>query len=86
MLEWRDVLNQKHYRAHTREPQVPFQDGEPLTFTGGSVPLHRDEWLRIDQVAEVFCAFLEGKTFPPFVQWREISALFDFPTGQSELR
>lgn len=81
MLEWRDALNQKHYRGHLGEPQVPFPDGAPLTFTGGSIPLRRDEWFRIDQVSEVFCAFLDGKSFPSFVQWREISELFELPAA-----
>ncbi len=45
-------------------------DGTLLVFRAGKVPMMADEWFRSDQVAEVFCCFLEGREFPSEVRWR----------------
>lgn len=72
VLEWRDESG-RQMRASQSPPIVPFPDGAPLTFSGGAIPLRRGEWFRIEQVIEVFGAFLDGAPFPSFVTWRDVS-------------
>jgi hypothetical protein len=75
LLERRDIASGKHYRASQDPPVVPFDDGAPLSFRGGSIPLRRGEWFRIEQVIEVFLAFSAGEPLPDYIVWRDISDL-----------
>lgn len=45
-------------------------DGTLLVFRGGEIPMMADEWFAIDQVADAFCCFLEGREFPAGIHWR----------------
>lgn len=76
MLERRDAVNRRHYRAHLDTPSKVFPEGTILSFGGGEVKLRADEWLTATMVEETFLAFLEGKAFPASLQWRDVSATF----------
>lgn len=73
LLERRDAGEGRQWRAFLSEPTVPFEDGTELVFGGGRVRLRQDEWLNIDLVVEVFTAFLEGRTLPDSVRWRDLT-------------
>ena len=77
MLEWRDAVNRRHFRAHLDAPSKVFPDGTILTFGGGEVKLKNDEWLTASMVEAAFLAFLEGKPLPAAIGWRDISAMFE---------
>jgi hypothetical protein len=77
MLEWRDAVNRRHFRAHLDASSKVFPDGTILTFSGGEVKLRADEWLTAPMVEEAFLAFLRGQSLPPSIKWRDISAMFD---------
>jgi len=68
-LEWRDLESRRHYRAFVEPPKVPWE--KPATL--GGVLLMPNENLFIDDVIEVFCAFLNGTKFPSDVQWRDVT-------------
>jgi hypothetical protein len=72
-LEWRDEKGHHHYRGYQDPPKVPHPDGTLLMFGGGTIRLNRNEFFFIEQVTEVFLAFLAGHPFPSWVKWREIT-------------
>ena len=74
MLEKRDMASGKHYRAHQDSPSTPFPDGTILSFSGGDISIKNDEWFNIDQVVEVFTAFLRNQDMPKFVKWRDVTS------------
>ncbi|KAF0240808.1 MAG: hypothetical protein FD167_4099 [bacterium] len=82
LLERRNI-NQKHYRAYQNPPIVPpdFKDGTILSFSGGEIPLNRNEWFKIDQVIETFCAFNKKSQFPEYINWKEITSIFSKTLG-----
>jgi hypothetical protein len=69
LLEQRDPTG--HRRAFQAHPVAPHPDGTTLECSAGSIPMNRTDWFLRDQVAEVFLAFSVGRTWPPYVQWRE---------------
>ena len=77
MLEWRDAVNKRHYRAHLDAPSKVFPEGTILSFSGGEVKLRADEWLTAPMVEEAFLAFLKGEPLPASLQWRDISSMFE---------
>jgi len=77
MLEWRDAVNRRHYRAHLDAPSKVFPEGAILSFSGGEVKLRADEWLTAPMVEEAFLAFLKGEPLPASLQWRDISSMFE---------
>lgn len=77
MLEWRDAVNRRHFRAHLEAPSKVFPNGTILTFGGGEVTLQADEWLTAPMVEAAFLAFLEGKPTPDAIRWRDISSMFE---------
>ncbi len=77
MLEWRDAVNRRHFRAHLDSPSKVFPDGTILTFSGGEVKLQADEWLTAPMVEAAFLAFLKGEPLPEAIGWRDISAMFE---------
>lgn len=76
LLEKRNI-NQKHYRAYQNPPIVPpdFKDGTILVFSGGEIPLNRNEWFKMEQVIEAFCAFNKRSQFPEYIKWKEITSI-----------
>ena len=68
-LEWRDVERGRHYRAFVEPPKVPWNEVNLL----GAAQVSPAEILFIDQVVDVFCAFLNGEVFSPEVRWRDIT-------------
>ena len=76
MLEWKDTATARHYRANQETPSTPFPDGSILSFGGGDIPLLNNEWFNIQQVIPIFEAFLDVRSFPANVKWRDITALF----------
>ena len=77
LLEWRDAVNRRHYRAHLDAPSQVFPDGTILGFGGGEVKLQADEWLMAPMVVDAFLAFLKGGPLPAAIRRRDISAMFD---------
>lgn len=77
MLEWRDAINRRHFRAHLDDPSKVFPDGTVLAFSGGEVKLRADEWLTASMVEAAFLAFLQGAPLPDAIRWRDISAMFE---------
>jgi hypothetical protein len=78
LLERRDVLAGRHFRAHHDQPSTVFADNTILAFSGGEVRLASDEWFNATTVADVFSAFLRGDAFPAQVQWRDVTqAVFE---------
>ena len=76
LLEWRDAVNRRHFRAHLDAPSKVFPDGTILAFSGGEVKLKADEWLTVPIVEEAFLAFLKGESLPLAIKWRDITAMF----------
>ena len=76
MLERRDAVNGKHFRAHLDTPSNVFPDGTVLAFGGGELKLAADEWLAAPLVVEAFVAFLNGKALPTTIKWRDMTAMF----------
>ena len=71
MLEWYDVKSMRRLRAFHDKPNAVFPDGTILSFRAGKIPMRSDEWFMSDQVVDVFLAFLNGRTFPEYVHWRD---------------
>lgn len=68
-LEWRDIKGGRHCQAFVDPPNVPWTEPSRL----GSVQVNPEEILFIEQVVDVFCAFLKGESFAPDVYWRDIT-------------
>lgn len=75
MLEKRDAVNRRHYRAYQDESSKVFEDGTELVFGGGRIALRADEWFTATQIEETFLAFLKGNKLPESIKWREITGL-----------
>jgi hypothetical protein len=73
MLERRDAVHGRHYRAHMNERSKVFSDGALLAFGAGKIELAADEWLLASLVAEAFVAFLNGSELPSAILWREVT-------------
>lgn len=74
LLEWRNANSGRHYRAHNEVANPVFPDGTKLAFGGGEIEMKSDEWFNISVVADLFCAFLEGKEIEPHAKWRDVTA------------
>lgn len=72
VLERRDAVDGRQYRAHVDTPRLVHPDGTMLTFGGGAIPLQADEWIPVSLVTEAFIAFLGHATLPPALRWRTI--------------
>jgi hypothetical protein len=70
LLELYRVGTGKRLRAFGDVPNKAFPDGTLLVFRAGEIPMMADEWFMADQVADVFCCFLDGREFPASVHWR----------------
>lgn len=79
MLEYRDVDAGKVFRAYQDSLRPTCPDGTLLTFGGGRIAMQSDEWFSIENVIEVFLAFLNGEDFPQWIHWRDITHLFSKP-------
>lgn len=77
MLEKRDAVNHRHYRAYQDEKSKVFEDGTLLVFGGGRIAMRADEWFTSAKIEEVFLAFLRGDELPENIKWREITEMFD---------
>jgi len=73
MLERRDVIAGRHYRAYSEVSSRVFPDGTLLVFGGGKVSLRADEWFSAEIAVEAFLAFLNGQEFPVSIRWRDIT-------------
>jgi hypothetical protein len=73
LLERRDAVEGRHYRAHHNEPSKVFEDNTILAFSGGEIRLASDEWFDAGTVAEAFSAFLRGAEMPAKIKWRDVS-------------
>jgi len=60
----------QQWRAFHNKPSPVRPDGTILVFRAGNIPMRSDEWFMVDQVVEVFLAFLSETRYPPFVHWR----------------
>jgi hypothetical protein len=75
-LERRDAASQRHFRAHSLQPNRIHPDGTILAFgRGQEVRLMSDEWLTTEVVADAFCCFLKREALPGILAWREITDL-----------
>jgi len=86
LLEKREDNTGRHYRAFQHTPVVPFADGTELVFSAGRIRLLAGEWFRIEQVVEVFSAFLDGRPEPADLHWRDISSLFGKREAEDDAR
>jgi hypothetical protein len=68
-----------HYRAFQKTPVASHPDGTKLMFSGGSVSMAQRDWFLLQQVIEVFGAYVAGRELPTFVQWNKV----EFNTGIS---
>jgi len=75
LLEKHLPSESKLFRGYLDSPIVRFEDGTELSFSAGRVQLRRDEWFTIDQVIEVFEAYLRGTSEPAFLHWRDVSSI-----------
>lgn len=73
LLEWRDEISTRHYRASQHPPVVPWPGITKHRVSGGFVDLRQEEFFRITQVEEAFLAFFRGERFPAYIQWRDIT-------------
>ena len=76
MLERREAVNKRHFRAHLATPSKVFSDGTVLVFGGGELKLAADEWLSASVVLDAFLAFFKGQPLPPLLKWRDVTAMF----------
>lgn len=74
LLEYKS-LDGEVFHGYQDVPVVPFPDGTVLVFTAGSVELARNEWFSMKQVVEVFVGWLEGRPWPSWLHWRNITGL-----------
>jgi hypothetical protein len=72
-LEWRDALSGRHFRASQDPPVVPWPGVTAHQISGGFVSLRQEEFFRITQAEEAFMAFYDGKPFPAYIRWRDIT-------------
>lgn len=73
MLERFDARLGRQYRGFHDSVNALRPDGTILSFGGGDVALNSNEWFNVKQVEEVFIAFLERKSLPANVHWRDIT-------------
>jgi hypothetical protein len=73
LVERRDAVRGRQFRAYQDDPVVPFEDGTELCFSSGRVPLRPREWFRLNQAVEIFITFNEGRPLPEYVRWRDIT-------------
>ena len=81
LLEFRDAVHQRHYRAYHGTPQAGRPDGTLLVFAGAEIPMQADEWFTADTVAQAFIQFLRSKRMPDCVTWRDRTS-WCLPTPQ----
>lgn len=74
LLEKRDIVSGRHYRAFRQERSTVFPDGTKLVFGGGEMPLQADEWMTAAIVADAFIAFRSGSPLSPTIRWRDVTA------------
>lgn len=73
LLEHRDAVSGRHFRAYHDAPSKVFPDGTVLVFSGGKMPLKADEWFAARVVVETFLAFLAGSPLPESIRWRDVT-------------
>lgn len=64
--------NAGHWRAYLEAPRPNYTAPVTKHFGAGTVVLQPDEVLWIDDVIEVFAAFMAGQDFPPAASWRQL--------------
>jgi hypothetical protein len=75
-LERKKFQTGRIYRAWQEKPVLPKEfDQTILTFGGGICQLAQQEWFEINQVVDVFEAFLLQKAYPFYIHWRDITSL-----------
>ncbi|VWC02479.1 hypothetical protein [Burkholderia lata] len=74
MIERFDFAAQR-WRAFHDKPSPVRPDGTILVFRAGNISMRSDEWFMVDQVVEVFLAFLNGAPYPSFIDWRPAPGL-----------
>lgn len=79
VVERREVSPLRHRRAYTESGRRPYADGAKIRSGAGEILLRADEWLLLKQAAELFAAFLAGRTFPDFVRWRSMNSSLGLP-------
>jgi hypothetical protein len=72
-LEWRDLKENRHFRAFQTTPVVPWPGLTALPLSAGDVLLSQNEYFRIQQVTEAFLAFYHDRPFPAFIHWRDVT-------------
>jgi hypothetical protein len=73
MMERRDAVLARHFRAYQDKRSQVFADGSILAFGGGEIKLSSDEWFTSADVEETFLAFLAKTALPQRVKWRDIT-------------
>jgi len=78
VLEWSD--EGKMHRAFSDSPSVATHpEGTTLVFGAGEVAMHKDEWLDIQRVTDVFRWFFDGAVGDaPAVRWRPLDPTTPF--------
>jgi hypothetical protein len=70
--ERRDLVTGRHFRASVVPKRVPW---DTLSRIGG-VLVRPEETLFIEDVIEIFCAFLQAVPLPPHLRWRDVTDEF----------
>jgi Immunity protein Imm1 len=75
VLEYQDQESGSRQRAWQDHAVVPpdWADGTLLVFQAGAIPLNRDEWVRVEQVADAFAEFLHTGQLPQSLHWRVVT-------------
>ena|SRR5450830_4608 len=73
MLERRDALTGRQYRAFQETENKNYPDGTLLVFGGGEIALFANEWFMNTVAAEAFVAFLLKKPLPDSIRWRVLT-------------
>jgi hypothetical protein len=67
--EWRDLRAGRHFRAFVTPKKVPWETLSRI----GDMTVRPEETLFIDDVVEIFCAFLQDQPLPGNIRWRDVT-------------
>lgn len=76
VVEKRDVSDNTHWRAYHSETCSPSDAEHILSFGGGQMTMAKEEIFSIDEVISVWRAFFEASSFPPGMEWRDMTEMF----------
>jgi hypothetical protein len=73
-LEWHDTKTRRHLRGFQQPPVVPWPGISKIMLLAGPLSLMQEEYFSPQQATDALVAFLRHEPWPPYIQWRDITA------------